>query len=92
LGTQDLADAVKRLYRYDLANVDPDKALEHIKRALEVNPYSPQPWLEMAAVLDEPTGTVKWRTAEALSRLRALLGEEAPDHAPRTTPERGPLS
>jgi RNA polymerase sigma-70 factor (ECF subfamily) len=47
---------------------------------------------EMAAVLDEPAGTVKWRTSEALSRLRALLGEEAPDHAPRTAPERGPLS
>jgi RNA polymerase sigma-70 factor (ECF subfamily) len=47
---------------------------------------------EMAAVLDEPTGTVKWRTAEALSRLRALLGEEATDHATRTAPERGPIS
>ncbi len=40
---------------------------------------------EMAEVLDEPTGTVKWRTAEALARLRALLGEEVSDHAPRTT-------
>jgi DNA-directed RNA polymerase specialized sigma24 family protein len=47
---------------------------------------------EMAAVLDEPTGTVKWRTAEALSRLRALLGEEATDHATRKAPERGPIS
>ena len=44
---------------------------------------------EMAAVLDEPTGTVKWRTAEALNRLRALLGEEAVNHAPRNS-ERGP--
>jgi RNA polymerase sigma-70 factor (ECF subfamily) len=38
---------------------------------------------EMAAVLDEPSGTVKWRTREALNRLRILLGEEVPDHAPR---------
>jgi RNA polymerase sigma-70 factor (ECF subfamily) len=38
---------------------------------------------EMASVLDEPTGTVKWRTAEALSRLRALLTDEVADHAPR---------
>jgi RNA polymerase sigma-70 factor (ECF subfamily) len=47
---------------------------------------------EMAAVLDEPTGTVKWRTAEALKRLRAKLGDEVPDHAPRTTAEPGPIS
>jgi RNA polymerase sigma-70 factor, ECF subfamily len=39
---------------------------------------------EMAAVLDEPTGTVKWRTALALNRLRAMLTDEVPDHAPRT--------
>jgi RNA polymerase sigma-70 factor (ECF subfamily) len=44
---------------------------------------------ELAAVLDEPTGTVKWRTAEALNRLRAVLGEEAANHAPRNS-ERGP--
>jgi RNA polymerase sigma-70 factor (ECF subfamily) len=37
---------------------------------------------EMAAVLGEPTGTVKWRTSEALNRLRALLRDEVPDHAP----------
>jgi RNA polymerase sigma-70 factor (ECF subfamily) len=42
---------------------------------------------EMAAVLDEPTGTVKWRTAEALHRLRDLLGDEVFDHAPRKTSE-----
>src|SRR5262249_46876566 len=46
---------------------------------------------EMAGVLDEPTGTVKWRTREALNRLRALLGEEVPDYAPRTTSEPGPI-
>jgi RNA polymerase sigma-70 factor (ECF subfamily) len=38
---------------------------------------------EMASVLDEPTGTVKWRTCEALHRLRILLGDEVSDHAPR---------
>jgi RNA polymerase sigma-70 factor (ECF subfamily) len=36
---------------------------------------------EMASVLDEASGTVKWRTSEALSRLRALLNEEVPNHA-----------
>jgi RNA polymerase sigma-70 factor (ECF subfamily) len=47
---------------------------------------------DMAAVLDEPAGTLKWRTALALSRLRALLGDEVPDHAPRRTSEPGPIS
>ena len=47
---------------------------------------------DMAAVLDEPTGTVKWRTAEALNRLRVLLSDEVPDHAPRTTSEPGPVA
>jgi len=36
---------------------------------------------EMATVLDEASGTVKWRTSEALHRLRVLLKEEVPDHA-----------
>lgn len=31
---------------------------------------------EMALVLDEPVGTIKWRTSEALGRLRMLLNEE----------------
>jgi RNA polymerase sigma-70 factor (ECF subfamily) len=42
---------------------------------------------EMASVLDQPTGTVKWRTALALNRLRAMLTDEVPDHAPRTASE-----
>jgi RNA polymerase sigma-70 factor (ECF subfamily) len=36
---------------------------------------------EMATVLDEPSGTVKWRTSEALNALRILLGEEFREHA-----------
>jgi RNA polymerase sigma-70 factor (ECF subfamily) len=38
---------------------------------------------EMAGVLREPTGTVKWRTCEALVRLRALWNSEVRDHARR---------
>jgi RNA polymerase sigma-70 factor, ECF subfamily len=33
-------------------------------------------YTEMASVLDEPTGTLKWRTSEALNRLRSLLTDE----------------
>jgi len=47
---------------------------------------------EMASVLDEPTGTVKWRTCEALNRLRALLSDEVPAHELRKTSELGPIS
>ncbi len=35
---------------------------------------------EMSSVLDEPTGTVKWRTSEALNRLRSLLTDEVSHH------------
>jgi RNA polymerase sigma-70 factor (ECF subfamily) len=44
-------------------------------------------YAEMASVLDEPAGTVKWRTALALDQLRAMLTEEVPDHATRKTSE-----
>jgi RNA polymerase sigma-70 factor (ECF subfamily) len=47
---------------------------------------------EMALVLDEPNGTVKWRTSEALNRLRILLADEVSDHATPKTAELGPIS
>jgi RNA polymerase sigma-70 factor (ECF subfamily) len=47
---------------------------------------------EMASVLAQPSGTVKWRVAEALNRLRTLLNDEVPDNASRKTPEPGPIS
>ena len=47
---------------------------------------------EMAAVVDEPTGTVKWRTAEALHRLRALLSDKVFDHVLPKTSETGRFS
>jgi RNA polymerase sigma-70 factor (ECF subfamily) len=79
-------DEARRLYRA-LDELDaPERAL------LVLHHLQGLSYREMAAVLGEPTGTVKWRTAEALNRLRALLGEEAPEHAPRKAPEPGPLS
>ena len=35
---------------------------------------------EMSSVLEEPTGTLKWRTSEALNRLRSLLTDEVSQH------------
>jgi RNA polymerase sigma-70 factor (ECF subfamily) len=40
---------------------------------------------EIATVLDEPSGTVKWRMTEALDRLRLLLGDKASSHATTRT-------
>jgi RNA polymerase sigma-70 factor (ECF subfamily) len=47
---------------------------------------------EMALVLDQPNGTVKWRTREALNGLRKLLGDEVSDYAVTKTAELGPIS
>jgi RNA polymerase sigma-70 factor (ECF subfamily) len=47
---------------------------------------------EMAAVLDEPTGTLKWRTSEALNVLRILLNEECRERAIPKTAEVEPVS
>lgn len=38
---------------------------------------------EMSSVLDEPSGTLKWRTSAALVRLRSMLSDEVPIHASR---------
>jgi RNA polymerase sigma-70 factor (ECF subfamily) len=46
---------------------------------------------EMATVLDEPSGTVKWRTGEALKSLRIVLAEEVSEHAAPKTAEFGPI-
>ena len=76
-------DEARRLYRalYRLDAPERTLLVLHYLQGLS--------YREMASVLDEPTGTVKWRTAEALNRLRALLGEEAVNHVPRNS-ERGP--
>jgi RNA polymerase sigma-70 factor (ECF subfamily) len=76
-------DEARRLYRAMDGLSDPERTL------LVLHYLQGLSYREMAAALDEPTGTVKWRTAEALNRLRALLGEEAVHHAPRNS-ERGP--
>jgi RNA polymerase sigma-70 factor (ECF subfamily) len=79
-------DEARRLYRA-LEQVDAAPRAVLVLHYLQGLSYR-----QMASVLDEPAGTVKWRTAEALKRLRAVLGEEVPDHAPRKTSEPGPIS
>ncbi len=56
--------------------------LEELDRTMLVLHYfQGLSYREMASVLDEPIGTVKWRTGEALNRLRTLLSDEVLDHA-----------
>jgi RNA polymerase sigma-70 factor (ECF subfamily) len=78
-------DEARRLYRA-LDGLDAAERTVLVLHYLQGLSYR-----EMAAVLDEPTGTVKWRTAEALHRLRAVLSDEVPHDAPRRTSEPGPI-
>jgi RNA polymerase sigma-70 factor (ECF subfamily) len=68
-------DDARMLYRalHSLSAVDHAMLVLHYFQGLS--------YREMAAVLDQPTGTLKWRTAAALLRLRALLSDEVPCHA-----------
>jgi RNA polymerase sigma-70 factor, ECF subfamily len=57
-------------------------ALEPPERALLVWHYLQDlSYAEMAVVLEEPVGTVKWRTHVALNHLRELLPDEMSEHA-----------
>ena len=40
---------VGRLAQYNVADMNPDLAMESLRRAAELNPRDPQPWLELAA-------------------------------------------
>jgi tetratricopeptide (TPR) repeat protein len=41
-----------RLYEYDPVAVQPEKAEAHFRRAAQIAPEDPQPWLELAAALE----------------------------------------
>jgi RNA polymerase sigma-70 factor (ECF subfamily) len=57
------------------------RGLEDQERTLLVLHYlQGLSYREMSSVLDEPTGTLKWRISVALNRLRSLLTDEVPHH------------
>jgi RNA polymerase sigma-70 factor, ECF subfamily len=68
-------DEAKRLYRAldQLGPTDRTMLVLHYLQGLS--------YRDMASVLDEPPGTVKWRTSEAMNSLRALLIDEVSEHA-----------
>lgn len=41
-----------RFYEYSVGEMDPDKAVEHFRRAADLNPYSPKVWLNLAAAME----------------------------------------
>ncbi len=68
-------------------------ALEESDRSVLVLHYlQGLSYREMSVVLDEPSGTVKWRTHLALERLRELLPEEVEDDAFRRRSETRPVA
>jgi RNA polymerase sigma-70 factor (ECF subfamily) len=79
-------DEARRLYQA-LDELDPADRTLLVLHYLQGLSYG-----EMASVLDEPSGTVKWRTREALKCLRTLLTEEESDHAIPKTAEVGSVS
>jgi RNA polymerase sigma-70 factor (ECF subfamily) len=79
-------DEARRLYQALDGLNPPDRTL------LVLHYLQGLSYREMASVLNEPTGTVKWRTAEALNHLRALLSDEVANHVPRKTSEPGAIS
>lgn len=48
-GNSDYHLMMGRLAQYNVADMNPDLAMESLRRAAELNPRDPQPWLELAA-------------------------------------------
>jgi RNA polymerase sigma-70 factor, ECF subfamily len=79
-------DEARRLYRA-LDQLDaPDRTL------LALHYLQGLSYRELATVLEEPSGTVKWRTSEALNRLRTVLNREVPDHEFRRASQPGSIA
>jgi RNA polymerase sigma-70 factor (ECF subfamily) len=69
----------RRLYQAlaRLADTDRDVVVLHYLQGLS--------FADMAAVLDEPVGTAKWRTHQALARLKSLLEGRLDDEPGKAT-------
>src|SRR5690348_11798187 len=56
---------LSRLYEYSMSDIDPVQAAEHARRAIEMNSYDPQAWLDLGATLE-----FEGKTSEAEVCLR----------------------
>ena len=51
-GNADYHLMLGRLYQYNIADIQPEKALEEFRRAAQLAPYNPRAWLDLAAALE----------------------------------------
>ncbi len=54
-----------RIFQYSLTDIDPERAIDQLRRATELNPYSAEPWVDLAAALE-----FQGKVAEAEACLR----------------------
>jgi hypothetical protein len=54
-----------RFYEYNIADIQPDKAVEHFRRAIQLSPYDPRGWLDLATAVG-----FQGKTSEAALCLR----------------------
>ena len=64
-----------RLYQYNVADLQPEKAVEQFRRAAQLDPSQPQAWLELAASLEFQG---KMREAEEYLQRADLLAPNTP--------------
>ncbi|HEV2495113.1 MAG TPA: tetratricopeptide repeat protein [Terriglobia bacterium] len=64
-----------RFYQYNPADMNPDEAMVHIKRAVELDPYDPQAWLDLGAALEFQGNTTQ---AEVCLRRADFLAPNLP--------------
>lgn len=66
---------LSRLYEYNLSDIDPTRAQSQARRAIELNSYDPQAWLDLGATLEFQGKT--WE-AEACLRKADFLAPQLP--------------
>jgi hypothetical protein len=66
---------LSRLYEYNLADIDPDRAAQQAAAAIKVNSYDPQAWLDLGAMLEFEGKTPE---AEACLRKADFLAPNLP--------------
>ena len=67
--------ALGRFYQYNPADMNPSEAMAHVKRAVELDPYDPQAWLDLGAALEFQGDTAQ---AEACLRRADFLAPNLP--------------
>ncbi|MGH9404890.1 MAG: tetratricopeptide repeat protein [Terriglobia bacterium] len=75
-GNSSYALSLGRMYEYTVANADPARALSDLTRAVQLNPYNAQAWLDLATAFEFQGNNAK---AEACMRRADALRPRAPN-------------